>query len=379
MSIRKLIGPTLFCLLVLLLITACSGQVSKQQPKTDQQALNVTQKIVRVKTNYSQNAVCQVIDTEGNIWFSVNGEGAYRFDGKTFTNFSTKAGLADLNISAIIQDKAGNMLFGTSKGIYKFEGKQIVPIPNTEGLHVLSLFEDSAGTLWIAAMNKGIYQLNGAKLVNILNTYEHPFYGPREEKFISDILEDKNGNIWFSSWNGGGVWKYDGKNFKNYLPDMAYYKTNQDKRQMGKKQTFTDITTLNNTFAQTEDNISDDMIFSMSLDKSGNVWFATRNHGACYFDGRKFKTFGAKQGLLSSNVYAILQDKNGNMWFTTDKEGVWYHNGKTMKNFREKDGLVNNSVMSILEDKQGNMWFGTRNYGISQYKNQTFKTFSDAR
>jgi ligand-binding sensor domain-containing protein len=271
------------------------------------------------------------------------------------------------------------MLFGTTKGIYKFEGKHIVPIPNTEALHVLRLFEDSAGTLWIGAMNKGIYKLNGAKLVNMLNKYEHPYYGQSEEKFISDILEDKNVNIWFSSWNGGGVWKYDGKNFKHYLPDMAYYKTNQDKMQMGKKQTFTDITALNNTFAKTEDNISDDMIFSMSLDKSGNVWFATRNHGACYFDGTKFKTFGAKQGLLSSNVFAILQDKNGNMWFTTDKEGVWYHNGKTMKNFREQDGLVNNSVMSILEDKQGYMWFGTRNYGISQYKNQIFKTFSDAR
>ena len=49
------------------------------------------------------------------------------------------------------------------------------------------------------------------------------------------FLQDKNGNLWFSSWNGGGVWRYDGKTFKNYLPSADYYLRNEDGRSNNKK------------------------------------------------------------------------------------------------------------------------------------------------
>jgi ligand-binding sensor domain-containing protein len=49
--------------------------------------------------------------------------------------------------------------------------------------------------------------------------------------------------------------------------------------------------------------------------------------------------------------------------------------GKTFKNFTTKDGLVNDSVKSILEDKNGNVWFGTRGFGLSRYDGNTFNSF----
>lgn len=51
------------------------------------------------------------------------------------------------------------------------------------------------------------------------------------------------------------------------------------------------------------------MIFSMSEDKAGNIWFATRRHGACRFDGNSFHSFVENEALVSYGVYSILEDK----------------------------------------------------------------------
>ena len=126
-----------------------------------------------------------------------------------------------------------------------------------------------------------------------------------------------------------------------------------------------------------QDHITDDMIFSISEDRAGNIWFATRRHGACRYDGKSFTGFTKDQGFADKGMYAILEDKSGNLWFATEKDGVWRYNGKSFKNFTTKDGLTDDSVFSIVEDKDGNLWFGTRGFGLSRYDGKTFTSFSE--
>ena len=71
-----------------------------------------------------------------------------------------------------------------------------------------------------------------------------------------------------------------------------------------------------------------------------------------------------------------MQDGKNNFWVISFDSGFWYYDGKTFKNFTEKNGLVNNSVMSIIKDKGGNMWFGTKFFGLSRYDGKTFTIFS---
>lgn len=372
---------SIYCLpLILVFITSCNGQVKTDTPQAiiNQQTPieGDHPKIVRTLGTQSENVICQLVDKDGNLWFSISGEGAYRYDGKLFTNFTTKDGLCNNDVASIIQDRAGNILLGTKNGICKYDGDKFTKYPVPDTLRIICMLEDKDGNLWFGAMNKGIYRYDGTNLINFLYKYEHPFFGEKREKFISDIIQDKSGNIWFSSWNGGGVFKYDGKIFKHYLPSIDYYKTNQDKRTVGNTQNSLNFIPNNNSFIPSQDYISDDMIFSMIEDKAGNIWFATRNHGACRYDGKVFKSFGTKEGFLSSNAYDILEDKKGNLWFTTEEDGVWCYDGKNIKNFNEKNGLINNAVMTVLEDKEGNLWFGTKWFGLSRYDGKTFATFS---
>jgi ligand-binding sensor domain-containing protein len=379
MKVHNLKNNIFSLLLVPIFFTACNGQTSPSRatnninanPKTEQHP-----KIVRTLGTEGEHVSCQLLDKNGNLWFSIRGEGAYRYDGKSFTNFTVKDGLCNNDVGAIIQDKSGNILLGTTNGICKYDGKYFTNIPAMDTLNIISLLEDRDGNLWFGAMSKGIYRYDGTNLFHVLYEYKHPFYGDKIEKFISDIIQDKNGNLWFSSWNGGGVWRYDGKDFKHLLPSLDYYKTNQDNRKMGNTQNGPVFLPSNNPFIESQDNISDDMIFSITEDKAGNIWFATRNHGACRFDGKKFTDFGKKEGFSSTNAYAILEDKKGNLWFTTEKDGVWCYDGKTFKNYNTTNGLVNNSVFSMLEDHDQNLWFGTRWFGLSCFDGKTFTTFS---
>jgi len=375
-------------LLLFACIMSCNGQVKTNLSKDNLSATKTTTnsppKMIRTQGVVSGNVGCELQDRAGNLWFSTSGEGVYRFDGKSFTNFTTKDGLNDNDVSAIIEDKAGNILFGTKSGICKYDGGKFSKYFKSDSLTkfgITSLLEDREGNIWFGVINKGIYRYDGKNVSNFLYKYEHPFYGDRHEKYISDIIQDKNGNIWFSSWNGGGVWRYDGKNFKNFLPSANYYKTNQDQRNINYPQNTSDY--LSSTFySPSKDHITDDMIFSATEDKAGNLWFATRRHGACRYNGKTFTSFGEKEGFVSYGISSILEDKKGNIWLATDKNGVFSYDGKTFKNFTTKDGLINDSVKSILEDKNGNIWFGTRGFGLSRYNpksavGKTFTSFSE--
>jgi streptogramin lyase len=359
-------------LLIFVFIACCEGQSASTQSQKDQISTSSKEKHpTMIRTQGSKFGVvsCELLDKSGNLWFSVSGEGAYLFDGISFTNYTAKDGLCSNHVSAIIQDRLGNILLGTNCGIAVYDGKTFKKYPIPDTLNITCMLEDKEGNLWFGTKGNGIYCYNGATLQNFLNGQS--FNLGSTNQLILDMIQDRNGNLWFSSWNGGGVWRYDGKEFTNFLPAADYYKTNQDNRNIAYSQHAF-------KYISTEDHISDDMIYSMKEDNLGNIWFATRNHGICRYDGKKFKSIGSSQGFHSDGATAILQDPKNNFWITTWDKGVWYYDGKTFTNFKESKGLVNNAVMSVMKDNNGNVWFGTKWFGLSRYDGKTFKTFSQS-
>ena len=63
-------------------------------------------------------------DSEGNIWFGDRDTGAWKFDGKTMTNYSVDDTLSTPMIWSIYNDNNSNLLFGMADGgVYKFNGE----------------------------------------------------------------------------------------------------------------------------------------------------------------------------------------------------------------------------------------------------------------
>jgi len=80
-------------------------------------------------------------DREGNLWFGTWG-GVSRYDGDTFTTFTTENGLVDDAVWSICQDRKGNIWFGTEGGVSRFDGENFTTLTTQDGLasnHVLAI------------------------------------------------------------------------------------------------------------------------------------------------------------------------------------------------------------------------------------------------
>lgn len=63
-------------------------------------------------------------DSDGNIWFGDRDTGAWKYDGKTLTNYTIDSKLPTPMIWTIYKDNSNNLLFGMADGgVYKFNGK----------------------------------------------------------------------------------------------------------------------------------------------------------------------------------------------------------------------------------------------------------------
>jgi ligand-binding sensor domain-containing protein len=108
----------------------------------------------------------------------------------------------------------------------------------------------------------------------------------------------------------------------------------------------------------------------MIIDTSGNLWVSTIR-GISKFNGESSISSSELTSLNIYTVYSMLQDKSGNIWFGTDEGGVFMYNGRLFRQFTKRDGLVSNSVLRIIQDKARNLWFAT-DVGVSKYDGKSF-------
>ncbi len=364
---------------VLAFVCACNVQngTNLQKDNTIESKSSKANHLKIIKTQGSgpeDNVFCGLMDKSGNLWFGTTGEGVYHFDGKSFTNYTTKDGLNSNSIWSMIEDKNGNILFGTGKGICRFNGKSFIDITKNTSLRYSSIspmLEDKTGRLWVCDYKTG-YEIGGGTYLydpSVKQTSGETFVGilsldsiQKDDELtlirINSILEDAEGNIWFAGQNRDGVTIFDGKNLVQFAAEARLY---------------------------------DHIYRSMLLDKKGNLWLGTHFEGVFSYNSAeerkgkklmtaekgKFSNLTENTGSSKSTIMSMIEDKKGNLWFSSDGEGVWRYDGKSFKNFNTEDGLLNNSVFCIVEDKKGNLWFGTRNTGLYCYDGKSIVCFSE--
>jgi ligand-binding sensor domain-containing protein/signal transduction histidine kinase len=278
----------------------------------------------------SNNLVLSVFeDDSANLWFGAE-KGLTKYNGKTFTNYTTKEGLSNNTVWSILEDKSGSLWFGTSGGVSSYDGKTFTNYTEKEGLsnnNVSSIYEDKAGSLWFGT-NRGVSRLDR-------DSKTFTYYTEKEglsNNNVSSIYEDKAGNLWIGTY-GGGVSKYDGTTFTNFTE---------------------------------QDGLANNLVTSILEDRSGSLWFGIDRGGVSKYNGRTFTHFGRTEGLSSNDCTSIFEDNSGNLWFGTNHGGVSKYDGKSFANFTQEDGPDN--VLSTLEDDYGNLWFGCLSGGVFKFK-----------
>lgn len=257
---------------------------------------------------------------------------------------------------------------------------------NVISKYVRRIFRDSRGFLWLGTNSDGLALFDGNKL-SYLNTREG-LSGSQ----VTGIIEDKEGNVWFSTDNG--VSRYDlsakpGENFQNFgekegLCDKSTWTIFQDSKGTIWVGTLNGLCRFNGTeFAAVPiPGAEKSWIRSINEDKEGNLWLATANKGAFKFDEENFRQLSVKDGLCSNDLTCVIQDKKGNMWFGSMDGGISKYDpsGKSKKvftNFNSGNGIGGNEVWTIYEDQKGTIWFSCEGFGVYIYQDQKIFNFGE--
>ncbi|MGB0522584.1 MAG: ligand-binding sensor domain-containing protein [Flammeovirgaceae bacterium] len=112
---------------------------------------------------------CLAEDLNGDIWLGTVGFGAFRYNGSNFRQMTTAEGLLSNYVRSIGCDTLGNVWFGSSNGIakYEIENNILRTFGKSEGLgdleiHPNSFFKDQQQHIWFGT-NKGTLRYDPTK------------------------------------------------------------------------------------------------------------------------------------------------------------------------------------------------------------------------
>jgi len=276
-----------------------------------------------VADGLNSNSINDILeDKDGKIWIGTKA-GVCLYDGKTFAKIQipvpknlppNKNKFYQTQIvHDIMQDKAQKLWFATIDGVYVYDGKSFTLFIIDEASNgvmssndkVERILEDKAGNIWFGGRtNEGVFRYDGKSITNFKLkelTIVNESVRFEKDRIVSHNwgwpqLQDKNGNIWFSNWNG--VYRYDGKSFTSF--------TKYDGLVGG--------------------------VTRIIEDKNGILWFGGAD-GLCSYDGKAFTFF--EDGLINPWIWTILEDKNGNIWVGTRETGLYLFDGKKFIDYSE--------------------------------------------
>ena len=217
-------------------------------------------------------------------------------------------------------------------------------VKNTTSLSansVTDIIKDKNGEIWVSTFHQGINKMhNDGTFTHYSQNKHNPEKGP-SSNHVLQILEDDDGFIWLATF-GGGLNRLDPN--KKVFKHIKHDETNPD-------------------------SLSTDSAWVIALDKSNNLWVGTQAAGlnVLSVDDRKkeqfsFKHIDTKNGMKSMTVYGITEDVSGDIWLSTTKGISRYSTqNETFKHFDLTHGLVDLEFThsAIFSGNDNTIFFGS--------------------
>ncbi len=283
-------------------------------------------------TESNISAICE--DKGGNLWIGTLGGGLFKYDGYSFKNFQEANGLPSNKVHAVFTDQSGKLWAGTELGLVLYDGSgfsSASPLSILADKKITAIIENpQTKELWFGTGNHGLYRYRRSKITNY--TIKNDLASTQ----INCLYFDQKGTLWVGTEKG--VARFNSKNF------TKYYRS---------------------------DGLVSNSIKAIAQDKDGNLWFGSSDRGISKFDQIEFTTFNSSHGLPSNYVNAIIKDQKDNLWIGTSKGISKFHDNE-FTTFNKEVGQVRNNVSIIYEDQTSNLWFGTTGRGLDKLDSEKF-------
>ena len=298
---------------------------------------------------YNHSVDRGISDKAGNLWFATS-DGIYLYDGKLFTNYRIMDGLKVDHITSILEDKAGNIWFGALCGIVRYDPSVSVTTGSVSFTSIKIRASNSNGFLADIRGNDA----------------------PDTKNVATQMMEDRNGAIWFCV--GYNVYRTDGKSVAAITTSVGDFLKSE---KLQYHCAYPDDFGICGIYKDKQGNI---LISTMACSCAPNVTYrldgSRANHpcilNRCKHDlhnqqeyaahmkevAMSFSKISNEDGNTNIVFTTVLKDKSGNTWIGSDS-GVYKYDGIRFTHFTKGDILNKSVISTIYEDKKGNIWFGT--------------------
>lgn len=341
----------ILCLLFWGTGTAVFGQVNEQKPDL---------KFQRIHEGLISNQITAINqDSWGYIWVGTH-SGLHRYDGINFQIYTSSEDTNSINdnfIGDIYEDSNNNLWIGTASGLglynrskdnfIRFELSGNSANNNTETNIINTILEDESGKLWIAGGDKQLYYFDEQKQVFIPSE-------SFDNLTINGIDQQENNRLWIATSEIG----------------LVKYRTDTDE--------IDDVFRHNPSDPHS---IASDYIEEIVVDPDGSLWIGTTGSGLDRMtrkgDNIIFRHYRNKPGQTSNlnlgnnDIYTLYIDRKGNLWVGNENGGLHLYDRKNDSFFHYSNNpddpysLSHNSIWSIFEDRQGRYWIGTALTGLN--------------
>ena len=108
-----------------------------------------------IEVAYNPNYIISLaVDREGTVWAGTWGGGLAHFDGKKWTNYTTKEGLPGNHVSLLHVSKQGQLWIGANNGLAQLKDGKFTVLTTHDGLFANTVFSMAAasdGGIWVGS------------------------------------------------------------------------------------------------------------------------------------------------------------------------------------------------------------------------------------
>lgn len=320
----------------------------------------------------------------------------------TFRQLSVKEGLSQNSVVSVAQDSIGTLWIATQDGLNKYDGQEFKHFPfqftdiTQPGFSSFGkVFIDKQNRVWIIPEDRKLYRSEPHKLL-----FE-PF---PDIKDVYSIYQDDNDNYWIGTTTGILYFLKTSSGSINDVPfDNAEGKTIYQIEKASNNTLFIlydntlatiDINTQDvNTFVsqpqRENSNISDFSAFT--FDDNDGLWISTFGDGLFYKSKRDSllkRPYESKSWAIlpeNLNIQDLHFDSKNRLWVATYGDGLYMLDEEERKVHHFEPEKTNpralhyKDVLCIYEDYLGTVWFGTDGAGLSYFDEnlEKFNSFTN--
>ncbi len=288
-------------------------------------------------------------DTHGFLWIGTFGAGLYRFDGNTYEGYSfnwqDSTSMSSNFVEVILPDGPDRLWVGTDRGLcildkprgeFRRLAFQLSTGAILADLHILRLFKDAGGNLWIGTKGHGLLFLAAVDADR-----------PKASLFRAKRLGG-NEEIYDLAANGEGV--------------LRYAATNRGLLLVG-QQDFTLAA------ADLSSPLLSQPMQSLFMDAAHTLWMGTMNGGLLSLTDTQHEGRLAAFPYTQNRILSIVDDDAGGVICATENDGLLVVDRFGSPSFIRKKSpgastLESNSVWSLHRDAAKRLWIGYYDKGI---------------